>query len=209
MQIRDREDILFCKYDMFAALEAQKRGIAKAVDEHPQDKLLGAPIEELCVHLVERFRINVPELDSAGITVSKPREVEIDISGDYRRAVFDRRRSAHVTGTEVTFSVPFTGDRELFFVRPTTFNLSPPRAYVSDRALEFSYRQTELVPETLRKQFDAELASAEQFLRWQQHDVAALNSSLPQLVLQLVLARREKLQRTQVAVSALGFPIKG
>ncbi len=179
--------------------------MAAHVDQLPEAHVLGTSDDILTAELVARFRLAVPELDEARITVSSPREVQIDVSRDFRFGYGHQT----IKGVEVIFSVPYTGEMEFFRVRPTHFNLNPPRAIVNNGELGFPFRSAELVSEQIRREFDGQLKSVKEFLSWQANDVKPFNDSLGSNVMQAVFQRRDKLKRAQAAVGSLGFPVKG
>jgi hypothetical protein len=205
MRSYDSTKLLFWKYDMFGVLESQKRSITTHVDQLPESYVLGTPDDVLNTELVPRLRLSVPELDEAAITVSSPREVQIDVSGDFRFGYGSRS----IKGAEIVFSVPFTGEMEFFRVRPTHFNLNPPRAIVEHGKLGFPFRSTELIGEQIRREFDGLLKSVKEFLCWQANDVKPFNDSVGNNVTLAITQRREKLRRTHAVVGSLGFPVKG
>ena len=45
----------------------------------------------------------------------------------------------YVSATEVTVSIPFEGDPQLFNVQPSSFSLNRPRGYVSDHVLNLVF----------------------------------------------------------------------
>jgi len=134
--------------------------------------------------------------------------VEIDVSRDFQRVTFGDGPT-YIKGTEVIFNVPFSGDKEFFFVRSTTHDFSPPRAAVDGMMIRFSFRGAELISEQVRKNFDGELGSVKTYLGWQANDVKPFNDGLGSLASQWTSARCEKIQRAQAVVCSLGFPIKG
>jgi len=190
---------------MFGVLESQKQSVNAHIDQLPEAYVLGTSDDVITAELVTRFRLAVPELDEAGTTVSAPREVQINVSRDFGFGY----GPATINGTEVTFSVPYTGEMEFFRVRPTHFNLNPPRALVSSRELGFPFRSRELISEQIRSEFDGQLKSVKEFLSWQANDVKPFNDGLPNSIMSVVTQRREKLRRARAAVGSLGFPVRG
>ena len=75
--------------------------------------------------------VDVPELRKDEIEAEQE-VTKINIQHDMHRAVFDRSQPTYINGTKIGISVPFSGDKEIFYVQPTRFNLSPPHAIVRD-----------------------------------------------------------------------------
>ncbi len=205
MRSNDSAELLFCKYNTFGLLENQKRLMTAHINQLPEPRLLDALEDTLTAELVERFQLTVPQLDESGITVSSPREVQMDVSGDFRFGYGVQS----IKGMEVIFCVPYAGDAEFFRVRPTHFNLNPPRAILRTRDLGFPFRNRELNADQIRREFDGQLKSVKEFLTWQANDVKPFNDNLRNNAMQAIGQRRDKLSSARNAVSLLGFPIKG
>lgn len=203
MYTRDAE-LLFYKYDMFSVLDAQKRAIGLKVDALREPQVMS---DAAVRNLVDELKLEVPSLDEAAISVSPPREVDINFGrGDYDDYGRGRRL---VKGTEVIFKVPFAGDHKFFFVRPTQFDLNPPRAIVESNAILIPFRAVQIVPEQVKSEFEATLKSINQHLSTQTKDVVGFNERREELVTQAVTARRQKLKQAEEAVNAFGYPVKG
>jgi len=206
MSYRD-DELLFYKADMHAALESQRRAVASAVEEVSAKRIVDEPIEALVAELAAKLQINLPQLQEAEITVSPPREVSVDVSGDFRRAVYGRGPHM-VKGTSVTFSVPFLGDRELFYVRPTTFDSAPPRAKLRGNVLEVTYSGTDLGADDLKRRFAEFLSSVKKYLDWQSQSVTSFNNDLPKIAMERLSARKERLSQANDLVGSLGYKVK-
>ena len=92
-------------------------------------------------YLVDKYRIDPLAIDESGIQTDLG-DAQIDVSGYGRYVVLDRNSPLYITGTRVTFYVPFTGDSELFKCRPSAYSLNPPRADVRSSELAFTYDVT-------------------------------------------------------------------
>jgi hypothetical protein len=68
-----------------------------AIDGIPEARISNASNESLLAEIVTRFRLAVPQIKEDEITVSSPREVQIDVTNDIRYG-FDR---GFAKGTEV------------------------------------------------------------------------------------------------------------
>ncbi len=194
------DDVLFSRYDWSQAIEGQKAALVKAIQSLTKDRLLGESSEELIDELAEQFSINVPELDEGNITVSQ-KEVDIELGND--PFGFGDRRTAR--GTEVTVKIPFTGDAELFNVRPNKWSTMLPRGEVYHGQILLHIRGRSLTPESLRKEIDGELASVNQYLEWQRESLGDFPTTLRQIINSEVARRKEKLQADNDLISGLGF----
>lgn len=200
-------DVLFVKYDLRAVLEAHEREMLSKIDAIGQDDLLGIDVEQLCDYYEAEYRVEVPRLDESAVTVDQ-RETQIDVSQDPGRVLRDRGRPFYVTGTEVTFFVPFEGDANLFHCAASTRSSLPPRAIVGSNELLIVTRRPNLDAGGARAEFDRQLSGIREHLGWITKDVEAFNADLRAKAKGRIEARREKAIRDKGAVSELGFPLR-
>lgn len=123
------DELLFHRGSVHQVLEFQRGALQRHIDGLTSIIVLKEPSADLERELLARFTINIPKILEGDIFVSPPREVEIQRQ-DYGRT-FNQKIN------EVDFTVPFEGDREAFFVQPTTFSLAGTRAAVEQKELKF------------------------------------------------------------------------
>ncbi len=168
--------------------------------------ILKTSTDDLCDYFVAKYTVEVPNLREDAI-VADQQEKEIDVSNDPRR--YWSSPGPHLMrGTEVSVSIPFTGDRDLFFIRPSHFSSSPPRAEIDGSKLTLRAAGIDLKPDQVRSQIDSQLNHIKWYLANLKPQVELFNSALRQISRTSIEARREKLLRDQNLVSAIGFPLK-
>jgi hypothetical protein len=111
-------------------------------------------------------------------------------------------------GTRVTFFVPYEGEKDLFFCRPSTFNFNPPRATVTKNEAQFVYERLDHNADAVKSEFGRDLANLREYLGWIERDVNQFNSQLMQKIRQRVEWRRQKILNDQGLVASLGFPLR-
>ena len=200
-------DLLFYRADLQGVLAGQERALSKEIGSLSEDRVLNTSPDDLCDYFVEKHKVEPIVIDESGIEVDYG-DAQIDVSQRFEYAVFDRSRPTHVTGTRITFFVPFSGDPELFKCRPSTFNLNPPRAEVRGHELVFIYdRMAQDVP-NIGNEFEREKQNVKQYLSWIAQEVEQFNSTIRANASQKIAARREKLLQDRGIVQDLGFPLK-
>ena len=172
-----------------------------------EDRVLNTSPEKLCDYFVEKYSIDPLVIDESGIHIDYG-DAQVDVSHRFEYAVFDQSRPTYVTGTRITFFVPFSGDAELFKCRPSTFSLNPPRGVVRGNELVFVYDRTTHDVPNIRNEFDRELQSVQQNLSRIADQVEQFNSTVRTKVSQQIGARREKLLQDRGIIEGLGFPLK-
>jgi hypothetical protein len=131
--------------------------------------------------------------------------VEIDVSHDFRRAVFPGE-PALVRGTRIVIEVPFEGDRNLWDVRPSTFGGGYPeidiRGDVVQITIQFSDDTAD--QERLRKQIDDVVNRLTEVVGHLRRDVDNHNAQVPDRIKQAIERKREKAMRSMLSL-ALAF----
>lgn len=203
-----RGDYLFAKRDLRALIEGTKAKLVEEIEDMDRDYLLNVSEADLCEHLVSRYRLTPPVLRRDDICVHDHREVDVDISHDFRRVIVDRSRRHYIKGTSVTIAIPFDGEETLFYYQPSTSTSIWPRGKIAGQELHLTYTTTDHDADSLRQAYERDLGYIESYLQWVQNDIQPYNDRLPQFVQNVVRKRREKLLADAGLVSSLGIPIR-
>ena len=131
-------DLLFNGGYLSDALRAQGQKMRDEINSLDENRILNTSEEDLCNYFVEKYKVEALQIDESQIQTDYS-DAEIDVS---RRWDYDY--TGHVTGTRITYYIPFTGDRNLFKLQPSHFNFNPPRADVRDNEIEMIYDRTTL-----------------------------------------------------------------
>jgi hypothetical protein len=189
-----REDRLFGhRATIQDVITAQRQALDKALTEVPSADF-AKPLDELVAEFVERFRLDAPRLDRAGITQLPIEEVDIDVSQDPMRAIFDRNRPFYLKGTAVRISVPFSGEPELFQFG-TSYFATPVAAEIDGNRLILTHAEIEPSKEAIARDFDSRLNRIEEILRQSQQAADDWNRQISDIVRPRLEARRGKLEK--------------
>ena len=110
MLIRDWP-LLFRKYDLRAVLEAQLARINDRVRSIPKAEFDRRSDEYLSATVASDLVVSPIELLESEVSVT-PKETKVDVSHDPNRHFFEPGPH-YVDGVEVTYHLPYRGDREL------------------------------------------------------------------------------------------------
>src|SRR5947209_13106807 len=144
-------------------METLKHHIAREINGLKTNYILNANIEELCAYFENKYRYEVPVLNTEAISFDQ-HEVDVDVSQDFNRAIFDRSEPFYLKGTAITFIVPFEGDRDLLRCRPAAFTTVRPRGEVGNGEVRFEYRTVDHEPERIKSAFEQNLREVQQYL---------------------------------------------
>ena len=200
-------DLLFYTCDLRQTIENQAQGLAKEINAMSENEVLNTSQEDMVKYLTDKWVINPLVIDEPGIQTNVG-DTQIDVSGDFRRAIFDRSRPLYITGTRVTFYVPFAGDSDLFKCQPSTFSLNPPRATIRSDEIVFTYDLTEERTSEVKGIFERDLNQTQDYVGWVNEDVTKFNTALREKARQQLEARREKLLHDRDLVESIGFPLR-
>ena len=189
-------------------MENQKNALRSAVLATPEPS--PATLDESVVlKFVTDFEISVPILDIPGMEMGEE-EVDIDVSRDPRRFITDSSRPFFIKGTRITVHVPFSGDGELFDVRPSLFTLSPPRGRANKRELLLQYEfPNDSPPPELKQQLDRDLAEINKYLDSLRNSAIQLREQLLAIATTTWHERKTQFASRASVVSALGLPRRG
>ncbi|HKT30726.1 hypothetical protein [Dyella sp.] len=188
-------------------LENKLGSMRAQVESMNPDQLLNSSEDDLVSALVKECRVEPISLAESDIYVDQV-ETQIDVSGDRDRHIRDRSRPFHISGTANKFFVPFSGDSGLFHCRPSTFTSASPIGDVSGNELVLTYTSTGHDAQSIRTQFDRDLAEINRYLQWIKSDVASHNRGVQAEAQVAVKRRKEKILANRGLVSSLGFPMR-
>ena len=156
-------ETLFRHFDLRETLNQLEQTMLNEIRSLSENRTLNSSHEDLCKYFVGKYSVETPEIDEEGITADYG-DAQINVSGRFEYMDRDRSRPLLITGTRVTFYVPFTGDGQLFHCSASTRSLNPPRAAISNNEIQFVYEQTTNDAERIPNEFQRDLAHFKQSL---------------------------------------------
>lgn len=200
-------ELLFTRSDLSAVLQNQKHEAVRAIDAFDASRLVSTGVDDLMEHFLEEYKVEVIKILDDQTAVDQT-EVKIDVSQDRSRFIDDRSQPIYLDGTRITFFVPYEGDRNLFYCRPSTFDYNPPRVVVGQAEIQFIYDRLNHNAEAVKSQFDSDLGKLKRYLSWVERDVNQFNQELTQKIRQRIEWRKDKVLKDRGLVSSLGFPLR-
>lgn len=198
---------LFNKYDIHNVTLNQDNDLKNEINNLSQDQILKIVESELVDYLFSKYIINPIILDIENITIDQT-EIEIDVSQDPMRAVFDRSRPAYVKGNRIQYFIPYSGDKELFFCQPSTFSSLTPFGEVTENEIILTFDTLEQDSKKIKELSGRNILNIQQHVSWVNGDVLGFNNSLKGKITSYILSRKEKLDKTVSLVNSLGYPLR-
>lgn len=201
------EDFLFNKVDWFSVEQKLGKKFSDEISSIDGDRLLNTSTDDLCNYFEQKFCIDVPSLREGDI-VAGQNEVNIDVSQDHMRAIFDRSKPFFIKGTEIEITIPFDGDAEAFNIQPSTNKDNKPRAEVRGQDLIIRIRDRDLTLESVQKKIRSTISEVNSYLHNLRKDVSGWNNRIKNNARQQIESRKKKLLSDRSLVGSLGFPLK-
>ncbi len=173
--------LLFSRVAIFDVLEHQQQALKTEVNQLDSSTIEHVTEQELVRDLAAKYKSEMPALEEDKAYTSY-REVEVDVSQDPMRMIWDRSQPFYIKGTEITIGVPFKGDPDLFQIRPTTSTLNPPGGEVHGNEIHLTYTRTDDNAAAVRSEYERALRDIKQHLGWLESSVADFNSKIGQQV---------------------------
>jgi hypothetical protein len=201
---RSDEENFHHKANMAQVMQHQRQQMRDAINRLAEAKLKTVPVEQLAEEIAAAFSINMPVLDETAIRPAT-REVDIDFSGDPSSRAYYTGRGGIQKGTEISISVPFQGDAEVFRLHASSHTMEYPRGRIERSEIVFRKRGVNLDGSQVRREFDDWLAAIKRHLAGMTQELGGFNDGLIGEALSALNARTAKLQRDGDVLAGLGF----
>ncbi|MBL7671798.1 MAG: hypothetical protein JNM39_15025 [Bdellovibrionaceae bacterium] len=203
---------LFSKGDSYAVKEAGKQKMLSEIDRLTEEQVMKTKLEDWADHFADKFVADHVTLDEAGI-YTEINDVQVDprTLGDRNSFFYDDRFGGprSIAATEITFRVPFSGDSDLLYIKPSSYSYGASSiASLENNELVFRYTFGTPDAQAAKAKFDRDLGTLRQNINNLRNDFTPFNSELKGLALSRLQQRFSKLQKDNDVAAALGFPVK-
>src|SRR3984957_5042114 len=199
--------LLFSRVSIFDILTHQQEKIKADVNQLGSSVITHTSEAQLVHDLTAKFKLEIPVLEDDKAYISH-REVDVDVSGDPIRMIWDRSQPFYIKGTEITVKIPFKGAPDLFQVRPQTFNLNPPRGEIRSREVHLVQVRTDNNAAAVKAEYERTIQDIKQQLSWLEASITEFNRKGGQQVQALITQRRQTLNSAADMVASIGLPIE-
>lgn len=213
MAYRDKQP-LFSESELDSVLRAQVASVRDRVDGIPRDQFLATSEDTLVEHIRSSMEVEPIQLHEDAIVMDQ-QETKIDVSRWPDRNLFREPGPIFVAGIQITVTIPFSGDHQLWKLRPNPCQMSFPHGIVRAPGasglghLDIVFSQpSDQSPDALKQELDKSLRDIRSHLEHQRRQIEQHNASLPNVIRQVVHARRARLQTHDGIAQALNIPLK-
>jgi hypothetical protein len=202
------DPFLFSRIDLNTYLQDRLGTARSLVKGWDPDALLRTPDQDAIDRVIRQYELETPVLYRADIRAFPAEDSYVegpDGFGDTVRHLVAVRR----------YTVPFSGDGEIFAYRATTYSHNPPRGVVKSGPdgggeLQFSLHVppgAQPTPQQIREAVHAQIDKYDRHLDWARHDVDTFNRELTQIADSVTRRKAEILQERDLE-AAVGFPVR-
>jgi hypothetical protein len=190
------------------ALEQQAGGMVQEVGRTPEDHVLQVDEDAWAQALAERWSVDAPELRPDDAWMDRPKDVQVDVSWDhFRRAITDPSRPTYVPGHRTVVHIPFTGDKTIFSLQPSTYTLNPPRADVGDGELRLVIEYPSDTPANIAGETNGLVTAVNAYLGYARNDIDQFNRGLESRARAAIQDRRRRVERHRAHIAETGLPV--
>ncbi len=199
---------LFIDGQAHFVIENREREVRKTVESEDRSRLLTVDVDDYVAWLVDKYTIHPIVIDRDGI-YARDEDRDIDVRSAPDTLAYAVGRHGTIPGKLFSFYVPYTGERELWFLQGSRYRMRHPRAVVTDRELIISHEYTRNYdPAGVRSRFDSDLGDIEFNIAAVNELVEAFNERLPQLTQEAVDTRRAAILADEKKLDAIGIPLR-
>ncbi|MEW8222690.1 MAG: hypothetical protein AB2729_10135 [Candidatus Thiodiazotropha taylori] len=196
--------------DTFATFRNIIDTVSDEIKSLDNEYVLKASEAELEEFFIDKVILEPLVLHSDQRYIKNQAGTQIDVSHDFRRAVFPGERAV-VRGTKVEIAIPFEGNPMLWQIRASTFSMGVyPDIEIRNHEISFSisFPDDSAEPERLKSDIERNIKALEEAVGYLKNDVTNHNNSAPNAIKQALQRKRQLAQSTTGAVAALGIPVK-
>ena len=204
-----RLELLFNRSELRRLLEEKLTGMQVEIGRAPDDHVLTVDADEWAAALAERYSIEIPVLDLPNRWMDEADDIQFDVSHQgFMRALPPGGGPFYVGGTRHVVHVPFSGDPEVFFLKPSSFTLNPPRAAISGSDLLVVVEYPNDAPQDIAGQVDGTVTAVQQWLGFAANDANGHNGRLRNEAVAAIERRRVQIRAKQERIAASGIPVR-
>lgn len=183
--------------DLDTILRANADRVRAQVDQVPEREFSNKTDDEIAAQVAAQLTVTPLEVDFAA---AKPevREGQVEV-----RDQFDGK-TVRVPGFHVTKSVPFKGDKDLWFLKTNPWGMNPPRGRVQGNKIIVGISVTADQTDYAAGYIAETLAAIPEYLERQATQINAYNSNLHATALSWAKARRDRLSKGSDLLKKLG-----
>ena len=215
--MRDLPPLLFVQDSLDGFLRQNTTAAAQAVESIPEQQFGQTEIDRIVEHILSCFEVS-PLVLLEDQKVMDHEEVQVDVAGDPRRDIRNRRGPYFVHGVRITVSIPYSGDSRLWAYRTNLSDWNPPRANIRSLSRDSDGGHLDIVLELpsdmaentsrVNQEIGNSLRGIKWYVQQSSGQVQSYNNGLQAQIQQIVDIRRTRLGKRIELAKALNIPLR-
>lgn len=202
------EQGLFATIGFHSFDERVHNEIVREAEGLDADRLLNTSTDGLVAYFERKHQMEVPRLLEDRVEASSE-EVNVDISRRFEYGVPGARSGqAMVKGLAITYHVPFEGDAECFYIRPTRSYQMKFRGRIAQQELRLRFEDANLTAARVRSLYEGEIKFYREMLDNLRADINGLTIKVGRYARAAVERRKQKLLSDRKLTADLGVPLR-
>jgi hypothetical protein len=197
---------LFADFQISSLFDKLKKDLKLEVESYEPDKIRRTDDDKLWDYFHDKYRLQPVIIHFDQLGREEPEETRVDLSNLPGVSDGDGPRNAHATKHIIT--IPFEGDAHLLRHKPSHHYMNHPEGGTVGNEIRLTYIDTRDDGEALKRRIEEDIKLLKELARWQTCDIEEYNKNLPGLARQLIMARKDRLQKSAKAGDALGIPLR-
>lgn len=209
MHSRSDRNYLFNSSELHSVLDRQLQAIRQMIEEIPRDQFLAASVDTLVEHVTAKLAID-PLVLHEDRMVMETGETKINVTGRWDYGGSIDGRTVHADGHELRFYLPFSGDPNLWGMRPNMWSSVIPHGVVDERrqVLTITFKNTaNTEPQWYQNELQSSLQLIKQSVDAQGTMLAQYHRDLPARVRDAVTHRRAQVGKLHDLTAAFNIPM--
>jgi len=204
------ENLLFSGQHLSEVLRGHLASAQQEVDKISKKHFQTNEDDQIVEHVYSKMEITPLAAHPGSAEITEPRETRFQRPGILEEVIY-------VKGVELDYSLPYTGESDLWKHRPSTYSLNPPRgSVIPDRTndqvgilqMKLVYGDGDFKPENVNAEIERANQSISDCLVTVERDIVAHNQQLRTEISRLVKQRRERVGGIQATMAALEIPVQ-
>lgn len=199
-------DLLFWSGELRGWLENERARMAAEIQAAPPDHVREADAEAWADALAEKYAVQTPVLDRDGIWQEEAKEIKVDVTHDFMRAVTPGSR-ALINGYRVVVHLPFEGEADVFKLQASSYTMNPPQGTIRGQEIITVLEYPHDRPADIKGHATALADSLDKHLAWSDGNIQEHNSSLRAAALNVILTKKEQIEKHEAHMAETGLPV--
>ena len=193
---------LFRNYELYNILNSKIQDMKRKIDEENPDYLINVNFDEYLAYICNEFKLTTPTIDEENIIIDK-HEQKVERYNDYYTQI------GYVDGVALWVLITYTGDKDLFLARPSTYTTGFPQAGINNEyiVIELGLSMREVEEYNVKELIQHELKLIHMYLGYIQKDLEKYNKRLKEEAKEYIKYKIENSNKINNMLTSLPYKL--